>query len=162
MFEAWSPARIRWSLRKAALPIPNAGLVLDVGSGSSPHPAADVLLEKYVDSLHRYDRLVADRPTVIADACAMPFADKAFAFVIAFHVLEHVREPERFLDELQRISHGGYIETPSAIFERLVPYDVHVLEILNVRGTLWIKKKPSARPDNLLNEADRLASFAQP
>ncbi len=74
-------------MRKAKLPIKRDALVLDVGSGSNPHPAADVLLEKYVDITHRYSPLVADRPTILADACKMPFKDKAFDYVIAFHVL---------------------------------------------------------------------------
>lgn len=142
---------IKWSLRKAKLPIKQDALVLDVGSGSNPHPSADVLLEKFVDTTHRYSPLVADRPTVLADACKMPFKDKAFDYVIAFHVLEHINTPELFLNELQRIGKAGYIETPNAVFERLVPYDVHVLEIMDVNGELIIHKKSSSKPDQYLN-----------
>ena len=152
MLEVWTPNRIKWSLRKAFLPIRVDDLVLDVGSGSSPHPAADILLEKYIDHTHRYAPLVADRPTVLADACRMPFGNKAFDFVIAFHVLEHVGDPAGFLNELQRVAKAGYIETPNVLFERLVPYDVHLLEIMDSNGTLWIKKKTSSRPDHFLNE----------
>lgn len=142
---------IKWSLRKAKLPIKHDALVLDVGSGSNPHPSADVLLEKFVDTTHRYSPLVADRPTVLADACRMPFKEKAFDYVIAFHVLEHINTPELFLNELQRIGKAGYIETPNAVFERLVPYDVHVLEIMDVNGELIIHKKSSSKPDQYLN-----------
>lgn len=149
---AWSWKRILWSLRKARLPIKCADLVLDVGSGSNPHPAADVLLERYIDQKHRYDQLVADRPTVLADACKMPFRDKAFDYIIAFHVLEHMKTPEAFLNEMVRVSRAGYIETPNALFERIVPYDVHLLEVMNIDGTLVIHKKTSPRPDPFLNE----------
>lgn len=145
---------IKWSLRKAKLPIKQDALVLDVGSGSNPHPSADVLLEKFVDTTHRYSPFVADRPTVLADACRMPFKDKAFDYVIAFHVLEHINTPELFLNELQRIGNAGYIETPNAVFERLVPYDVHVLEIMDVNGELIIHKKSSSKPDQYLNNLD--------
>ncbi|MBK9099383.1 MAG: methyltransferase domain-containing protein [bacterium] len=145
---------IKWSLRKAVLPISDDALVLDVGSGSNPHPSADVLLEKFVDITHRYSPLVADRPTVLADACKMPFKAKAFDYVIAFDVLEHINTPELFLNELQRIGKAGYIETPNAVFERLVPYDVHVLEIMDVNGELIIHKKASAKPDVYLNSLD--------
>src|ERR1700745_2871450 len=100
MFGAWSLNRIAWSLRKVTLPIKSTDLVLDVGSGSNPHPAADVLLERYLDPRHRYSPMVIDRPTVLADACKMPFRDKSFDFVIAFHVLEHVSDPTSFLKEL--------------------------------------------------------------
>lgn len=154
MLGSWSFNRIAWSLRKVSLPLKRSDLVLDVGSGSSPHPAADVLLERYLDAKHRYSAMVIDRPTVLADACKMPFRDKAFDFVIAFHVLEHVSDPASFLKELQRVGKAGYIETPNAIFERLVPYDVHLLEIMNINDRLLIHKKISARPDNFLNELE--------
>jgi SAM-dependent methyltransferase len=152
MWGSWSYKRIAWSLRKASLPIKSSDLVLDVGSGSNPHPAADVLLERYVDPKHRYDAMVVDRPTVLADACKMPFRDKAFDYSLAFHVLEHLRDPSAFLNELQRVSKAGYIETPNALFERIVPYEVHLLEIMNVDEVLVIHKKRSGRPDEFLNE----------
>ncbi|MBU2623836.1 MAG: methyltransferase domain-containing protein [Proteobacteria bacterium] len=142
---------ILWSLRKIRLPLCASDLVLDVGSGSNPHPAADVLLEKYVDATHRYEALVVDRPTVLADACKMPFKDKTFDFILAFHVLEHMHDPAAFMKELQRVGKAGYIETPNAIFERLSPYDVHLLEIMDVEGVLRIHKKSSASPDSFLN-----------
>lgn len=154
MLGSWSLKRIAWSLRKISLPIKRSDLVLDVGSGSSPHPAADVLLERYLDPKHRYSAMVIDRPTVLADACKMPFRDKAFDFVIAFHVLEHVPDPASFLKELQRVGKAGYIETPNALFERLVPYDVHLLEVMNINERLLINKKTSAKPDNFLNELE--------
>ncbi|MBI4681150.1 MAG: methyltransferase domain-containing protein [Nitrospirae bacterium] len=152
MLEGWTLKQILWSLRKAQLPISNNWSVLDIGSGSNPHPAADVLLEKYIDQAHRYRPLVADRPTVLGDACRMPFRDKAFDFAIASHVLEHISEPAAFLNELQRVARAGYIETPNALFERLVPYDVHLLEIVNINEMLIIHKKQSAKPDRFLNE----------
>lgn len=154
MFGSWSPNRIAWSLRKLSLPIKRSDLVLDVGSGNNPHPAADVLLERYVDSKHRYEPLVVDRPTILANGCKMPFRDKAFDFVIAFHVLEHVSDPVSFLSELQRVGKAGYIETPNAIFERLIPYDVHLLEVMEVDGTLLIQKKSAAKPDHFLNQIE--------
>lgn len=158
MLEAWTWKRIRWSLRKAQLPIHSHDLVLDVGSGSNPHPAADVLIERYIDSTHRFGAtFVADRPTVLGNAYRMPFKDRAFDYVIAFHVLEHMGNPALFLSELQRVGKAGYIEAPNALFERLVPYDVHLLEIMNLDGTLVINKKPSARPDPFLNELNLIA-----
>lgn len=154
----YHPNNIKWALRKARLKIKATDLVLDVGSGSNPHPAADVLLEKYIDVTHRYDPLVADRATVLADACKMPFKDKAFDFVIAFHVLEHMREPGQFLSELQRVGKAGYIETPNALFERLIPYNVHLLEVMDSDGCLIINKKNAAKPDSFLNNLNLIQS----
>jgi SAM-dependent methyltransferase len=156
MLGAWSLKRIAWSVRKISLPIGTSDLVLDVGSGSNPHPAADVLLERYLDPAHRYSPMVIDRPTVLANACKMPFRDKAFDYSLAFHVLEHLSDPAAFLNELQRVSKAGYIETPNALFERITPYDVHLLEVMNVNDVLIIHKKPAARPDQFLNDLDIL------
>lgn len=137
-----------WALRKIRLGIRRSDLVLDVGSGSNPHPRADVLLEKYMRTEHRHGTLaVVDRPTVFADACAMPFRDKAFDFVIAFHVLEHMRDPAAFIGELVRVGKAGYIETPNVMFERLAPYPMHLLEIMEVEGRLRIRKKNGPATD---------------
>jgi SAM-dependent methyltransferase len=77
----------------------------------------------------------------------MPFKDKAFDFAIAFHVLEHARDPASFLQELSRVAKAGYIETPNVMFERLVPYDIHLLEIMDLEGRLYIQKKWSPATD---------------
>ena len=120
-----------------------SGLVLDVGAGGCPYPRSDILLERYISGVHRCGAsVVADRPIVFADALRMPFRDKSFDFVVASHVLEHVTSPELFLNETMRVGRAGYIETPNVLFERLCPYDIHVLELANVGGRLMIHKKP--------------------
>lgn len=159
MLSDWTMKRIAWSLRKVLLPVNTNGLVLDVGSGGNPHYAADVLLDRYIDPAHRFGAaLVADRPIVLGDACRMPFKDKAFDFVMAFHVLEHITDPASFLKELERVGRAGYIETPNGIFERLVPYDVHFLEVMESDGMLIINRKKSARPDEFLNSLDLVST----
>ena len=118
------------------------GLVLDVGAGSCPSPRSDVLLDRHVSGEHRHGAgLVVDRPLVYADALRMPFRDKAFEFVVASHVMEHIPKPEVFLQELMRVGKAGYIETPNAIFERMSPYTTHCLEIMSIENKLVIHKK---------------------
>lgn len=39
-----------------------------------------------------------------ADATALPFPAGTFDLVVSFHVIEHLRDPERYLDELARVS----------------------------------------------------------
>lgn len=145
--------RIRWALRKAVLPVPSSALVLDVGAGACPYPRADVLLERFVTAGHHRcgGGLVADRPLVLGDACDMPFKDHAFDFIIAAHILEHMREPDRFLKELMRVGRAGYIETPNVFLERLSPYSVHVLELMEEEGKLLIRKKEEAIPDSYIS-----------
>lgn len=150
-------SKIDWSLRKLRLPIESGYRVLEVGSGGNPHPASDVLLEKYLDNSHRLKSIQIDRPTVLADACAMPFKDGAFDYVIAFHVLEHVEQPERFIAELMRVAKAGYIETPNAIYERLNPFDVHLLEVAEHQGRLLIHRKSGPVEDAFLSESGWLA-----
>ena len=143
--------RVQWALRKSSLPVADNGLVLDVGSGGTPYPRSDVLLDRLTGSDHRCgDSMMIDRPTVFGDAQKMPFKDKSFDFIVASHILEHISQPEKFILELQRVGRAGYIETPNAIFERLFPYDIHCLEVMLVDGTLHIHKKGKPLEDPFL------------
>lgn len=103
-------------------------LVLEVGSGDKPYPRADILLDKLPeDSTEREAGrgLVIDRPLVIGDVEALPFADKSFDYIIASHVLEHAQDPAKFLSELSRVGKRGYIETPSPERERVFDWPFH-------------------------------------
>lgn len=134
--------RVRWALRKLQVPAAG-GLVLDVGSGGRPYPRSDVLFDRLTGAEHRCgeDMMLDGRCAVFGDANRMPFKDKAFDFVIASHILEHIADPEVFLKELQRVGKAGYIETPNAVFERLNPHFIHCLEVAYVDGGLRIFKK---------------------
>lgn len=53
------------------------------------------------------------RPILIADACYLPFRDRAFKYVRASHVLEHVAYPDKALREMVRVSREGiYLSFP--------------------------------------------------
>ncbi len=145
--------KIKWALRKAKLPVGRNDLVLDVGSGGTPFPRSDVLLDRITGAEHRCGAsMVIDRPAVYGDAQKMPFKDKSFDFVVASHILEHMSEPEKFIKELQRVAKAGYIEVPNAIFERFAPYDIHCLEIMKIKDTLHIHKKMRQIEDNFLGK----------
>jgi hypothetical protein len=149
--------RLRWALRKTMLPVKDTGLVLDVGAGGNPYPRSDVLMDRLTGSEHRCgESMLIDRPTVFGDASKMPFKDKAFDFVIASHILEHMADPETFLKELQRVGKAGYIETPNALFERLHPYNIHCLEIIENNGVLHIHKNRGPVEDSFLGTKNLL------
>lgn len=133
----------KWSLRRLFVPIPSTFLVLEVGSGGNPYPRSNILVDAYQESQQRHwEPLIQDRPTVLAFGENLPFKDKSFDYVIAAHVLEHTSDPEKFLAELQRVAHAGYIETPDAFMERINPYHDHRLEVTLRNDGLLIRKKP--------------------
>lgn len=139
---------LAWALRRYHCPVDRNALVLEVGSGGNPYGRANVLLDAYESTRERHwAPLSADRPTVLGFVENLPFRDKAFDFVIAAHVLEHSSDPERFLAELQRVAHAGYIEVPDALMERINPYRDHRLEITTRDGVLLIRKKIAWRHD---------------
>ncbi len=129
--------------------------MLEVGSGDSPCPRSDVLFDMSLEGNERVGgKTVRDRPLVLGQAERLPFKDKAFDFVIAFHVLEHSRDPKAFLSELERVANAGYIETPSLWGEHVQPLTMHRLEVglEEVKGEpqLVIRKKSAAAPDPVL------------
>ena len=144
--------RIKWALRKISLPVKRRELVLDIGSGGYPYPRADILVDRISGAEHRNNlSLITDRITVLSDARRMPFKDKSIDFSIASHVLEHISKPETFIQEMTRVSKRGYIEVPSALFERLFPYNIHCLEIDCINQELIIQKKSKPVIDEFLS-----------
>jgi len=134
--------KISWSLRRLHCPVSEAALVLEVGSGGNPYYRSNVLVDAYEQTAERHwVPLISDRPTVLAFTEKLPFKDNAFDFVVASHVLEHSKDPENFLKEIQRVSKAGYIEVPDAFMERINPYPDHRLEITVRQGKLIIRKK---------------------
>ncbi len=97
--------------------------VLDVGSGNNPIKQATMLLDKYPDDdTHRRGtlKLLAGVPFVHGDVENLRMlAEDEFDFVNCTHVLEHVSNPIKAIDELMRIGKSGYIEAPSFIAERI-------------------------------------------
>lgn len=141
-FKCLGMEKIAWALRRLHCPVTAGALVLEVGSGGNPYARANVLLDAYEVTRERHwAPLVADRPTVLGLVENLPFRDGAFDFVIASHVLEHSSDPERFLNELQRVAKAGYIEVPDAFMERVNPYRDHKLEITVRDEKLMIRKK---------------------
>lgn len=123
-------------------------LVLDVGSGHNPHPRSDVLCDRYVDDdTERGGALQVDRPLIVADAHQLPFQDKAFGYVIASHILEHMDDPARFCSELTRVSARGYIASPTEIAEHLFFWHFHKWYVNKVDSTLILHPKPADTPN---------------
>lgn len=85
--------------------------VLEIGSGSHPHPRSDILLEKRFGSSNGAEtqrghapRLKTDKKIIYFDGGPFPSGDKEFDYVICSHVLEHILDIKNFLKEMFRIA----------------------------------------------------------
>ncbi len=89
--------------------------VLDIGCGYSANDYATTICDIQDLSKHYNDRnfvkLIDEN---------LPFTDNEFDFVVASHVIEHVKDPKKFITELERVSKKGYIELPTKLEDNLV------------------------------------------
>lgn len=117
-------------------------LTLEIGSGHNPDTRSDILVDKYLyTQKEREGRLVIDRPLIIADGEALPFRSGSFDYLIAKHVLEHSAEPEKFLEEMERVAKAGYIETPNPVAEKLFNWPSHRWFVSSENGRLILKRR---------------------
>lgn len=99
------------AVRDFAATLPAGARVLDAGAGEARH-ARYFTQHRYTpvdlaigDAAWDYTRLHA-----LADLTALPFAPGAFAAVLNIVTLEHVREPQKVLNEIARVlSPGGRV-----------------------------------------------------
>jgi uncharacterized protein YbaR (Trm112 family) len=141
-------ARVRKEAQLHVPRPPDTGLVLEVGSGQSPHPRANVLVDKYVaDNFERPHEIGIDfaAPFVVADGHQLPFADGSFAYAIALHVLEHATDPERFAGELSRVAKAGFAQVPSSVAELSFGWPYHPWLIDREGDTLVFRARDGRR-----------------
>ena len=89
--------------------------ILDIGCGYRAHKNASVIAD-----IQDFSDFYKEKKFVQVQGKNLPFKDKEFDFVIASHVIEHVKDFEFFIKELERISSKGYIELPSRLGDNLV------------------------------------------
>ena len=89
--------------------------ILDIGCGFNPNKYATTICD--VLNLKEH---YSDKKFVKLNDDNLPFADKEFDFVVASHVLEHVENPTKFLNEITRVANQGYIEVPTKLEDNLV------------------------------------------
>lgn len=120
-----------------------ADLVLEIGSGGNPRSRSDILCDRYVyDNAQRGGTpIVVDRPFVVGDAHNLPFKDKTFDYVICSHIIEHLKDPLRFVKEVMRVGKAGCIEAPSTLSERLFGWNFHLWFVALSKNTLILTKK---------------------
>ena len=89
--------------------------VLDIGCGYTANKNATVICD-----VQDLSNIYKEKDFVKLTSNILPFKDKEFDFVIASHVIEHVKDVEIFIKELQRVSSKGYIELPTKLEDNLV------------------------------------------
>ena len=89
--------------------------VLDIGCGYTAHNKATVICD--IQDLSNFYK---DKKFVKLNENVLPFENKEFDFVIASHVIEHVKDVKFFIKELERVSTKGYIELPTILEDNLV------------------------------------------
>tara|TARA_B100000575_G_C23020606_1_gene587720 strand:+ start:268 stop:885 length:618 start_codon:yes stop_codon:yes gene_type:complete len=89
--------------------------VLDIGCGYTAHESANVICD--IQDLSDYYK---NKKFIKLENNILPFKNKEFDFVIASHVIEHVKDVKTFINELERVSNKGYIELPTILNDNLV------------------------------------------
>ena len=98
--------------------------ILDIGCGYTANKYSTILAD--VQDLSDF---YTGRKFVKINDSKLPFKDNEFDFVIASHVIEHVKDIKQFISELERISKKGYIELPSRLGDNLI--------FENVKDHIW-------------------------
>lgn len=99
--------------------------VVSMGAGFDPYGG---LIPDTVDYL-RLDVEVYDTFTdLVADGMVLPFPDNCVDSIVAFEVLEHVLEPQRFIDECYRVL------APDGVFILSTPF---LYPIHGANGDYW-------------------------
>ncbi len=122
--------------------------VLEIGPGGTPHPRADVFLEKKYDdptvaeSQRGYTPLLQiSKEVVFYEGGQFPFNDKQFDYIICSHVLEHVEDIDAFLQEISRVGKRGYLEYPTIYYDYVYNFPEHVTLVFQRNKVLyWMPK----------------------
>ena len=89
--------------------------ILDIGCGYTANKYANTICD--VQDLSKFYK---DKKFIKLENKKLPFENNQFDFVIASHVMEHVKDIKFFISELERVSKKGYIELPTKLEDNLV------------------------------------------
>jgi len=89
-------------------------LKLDIGCGG--RPTGDVNLDLYPEDRGQFNEAWKPKEVphfILGDAQALPFRDKVFTDLVAYHLIEHLPEPLAGLREFERVANQVELTTPS-------------------------------------------------
>src|SRR3989344_2035551 len=76
------------------------GVTLDLGAGKSPYKDFFKNVTRYI-RMDKFD--YENKPDIIADAVKIPLKKNSIDSVVCFQVLEHIKNPQKVVDEIYRI-----------------------------------------------------------
>lgn len=122
------------------------GMIRDVyaEAGFEPHLVgceASAVQLQYMTRVMR-KRGLLDATPVLANAEYLPFADASFDVVTCSEVLEHIRTPQRALDEMRRILRPGgrlLLSTPSMLNEQI--WDLLLFPMVSIGKAVLPKRE---------------------
>ena len=131
--------------------IERAQNMIDLGCGSMPHPKSKVAVDKYIEPIHRkfgsnekIDVVSIEKngiKFVEADFENLPFADKEFDFAYSHHVVEHLDNPIRGMQEMMRVARGGVIMCPGPMQEYVFGRKYHKWIVTSRNNTIIFIEK---------------------
>jgi len=125
----------KWNIKKG-------DFVLELGSGGNPMIRSDILVDKHIhDDSERELNITKDRPLICADIADLPFKENIFDFVYTSHVLEHLGEVKKSINEIARVGKRGLIIVPGEIFERAWDKHTHKWIITVIENQLIFREK---------------------
>lgn len=134
-------------------------LVLDLGCGIGYFSSLikenlkvrDIVgLDRNIISLEHAHTRMKDMEFVLADASSLPFRENVFDLVLMREVLEHLKEPQKCLKEVHRVSSPNgrlVITTPNGLYMRILHHR-HEVAMNHVKEYTLYEVR------SLLNKAD--------
>jgi demethylmenaquinone methyltransferase/2-methoxy-6-polyprenyl-1,4-benzoquinol methylase len=92
-----------------------------------------------------------------ADILSIPYADKSFDFVMAAHVLEHLLEPRRALEEMVRVlKPGGLLFVCLSSIGEFIQWRWRTWAISEAQGVAWLE---SCQLEDITSQPVNLGSW---
>ncbi|MFI5404080.1 MAG: class I SAM-dependent methyltransferase, partial [Planctomycetota bacterium] len=89
--------------------------VVEVGAGTIPFHRTRLILDKYpFEDAERAGPIAGSVPVIQADAVRLPLKRGTCDVLFCSHVIEHLEEPGRFVEEAGRCARKLYLEFPRA------------------------------------------------
>lgn len=109
-----------------ALGIGPEEFVVEIGAGTLPFRRTQLILDKYpFDDAERSGPIAGSVPVIQADAVRLPLKRESCDVLFCSHVIEHLEEPQRFVEEARRCARKLYLEFPRARRELMYAWRYH-------------------------------------